>query len=515
MLRGEDEFIAVRVQVNVYSNATVTEAQANEVLDRANVVYLNAKANLHVYKVKYYNNERPPNGEHSRLTEADRRAIFKSALDSPTKKLALCFVEQPNINRLDAIGICLENGPVSIIKLSNHSDNIKRAGDTTAHEFGHSFGLDDINDPKNLMHERDSGSELGLTDAQRRTIKKNALPYHHPVKKKESKKEPAQTKPKSSGMSFHFNSTNPAAPDYLNVAIVSMASEDENPDFDVRIQLLGLMPVPGAAGLYRLLFDTDNNPGTGVVILGYPGIDKELRVNTFPSGDIMYRCRNIATNTFTSLSGTRKTCVEHQDYVVPSIDEDMAHAFEFSVPKTLLDLNGGRFYNVKVIVQQGLTIYDEFQFELDLSAEQAGPQLSTTTGQIGPGSFSVTLEGSQFEPNAEIKLMANRTVLATLYSDLNGTFTETVTIPSCTPGDVLYLFAVETISQDDAYTVVHRIPSACDANCDGVVNTADIPFFARVLLGLASPCSPCAGDINADGALDALDIKKFIEYLQD
>ena len=58
-------------------------------------------------------------------------------------------------------------------------------------------------------------------------------------------------------------------------------------------------------------------------------------------------------------------------------------------------------------------------------------------------------------------------------------------------------------------------PTLCgDANCDGVVDTADIDGFVHVLMnGTPAPgclTSAAAADINGDGVVDTADIDAFV-----
>lgn len=55
--------------------------------------------------------------------------------------------------------------------------------------------------------------------------------------------------------------------------------------------------------------------------------------------------------------------------------------------------------------------------------------------------------------------------------------------------------------------------TACDANCDSIRNGRDIQAFVNRVLGAGTPCSPCAGDMNASGGADAADISAFVSCL--
>ncbi len=51
-----------------------------------------------------------------------------------------------------------------------------------------------------------------------------------------------------------------------------------------------------------------------------------------------------------------------------------------------------------------------------------------------------------------------------------------------------------------------------DVNCDGVVNSSDVPYFASVLLGVdTQPCHMDAADLTGDGLADGNDAQLFLE----
>lgn len=55
--------------------------------------------------------------------------------------------------------------------------------------------------------------------------------------------------------------------------------------------------------------------------------------------------------------------------------------------------------------------------------------------------------------------------------------------------------------------------NACDVNCDGSINGFDIQPLRDLLLGVGTPCAPCAADTNSDGSINAQDIQRFVECL--
>jgi hypothetical protein len=60
--------------------------------------------------------------------------------------------------------------------------------------------------------------------------------------------------------------------------------------------------------------------------------------------------------------------------------------------------------------------------------------------------------------------------------------------------------------------VVPDCPGA-DANCDEFVTTDDVGPFVDLLLGLGVPCSPCAGDVDGNSAVDGADVAPFVAEL--
>lgn len=55
--------------------------------------------------------------------------------------------------------------------------------------------------------------------------------------------------------------------------------------------------------------------------------------------------------------------------------------------------------------------------------------------------------------------------------------------------------------------------NACDTNCSGGNNGADIQAFVNRLLGVGTPCSSCAGDLNNSGTVTSDDIALFVACL--
>lgn len=48
-----------------------------------------------------------------------------------------------------------------------------------------------------------------------------------------------------------------------------------------------------------------------------------------------------------------------------------------------------------------------------------------------------------------------------------------------------------------------------DANCDGSFTATDVSAFVNAMLGVGSPCSPCAGDIDGNGVTNGKDVQSY------
>ncbi|MCB9853331.1 MAG: hypothetical protein H6819_09575 [Phycisphaerales bacterium] len=68
-----------------------------------------------------------------------------------------------------------------------------------------------------------------------------------------------------------------------------------------------------------------------------------------------------------------------------------------------------------------------------------------------------------------------------------------------------------------AGTLTITVSDGCDpfdVNCDGAVDGRDVqPLVSSLLTHTPSSCSPCAGDTDANGATDMLDIQIFVDRL--
>ncbi|MCG3129206.1 MAG: hypothetical protein CHACPFDD_04124 [Phycisphaerae bacterium] len=53
----------------------------------------------------------------------------------------------------------------------------------------------------------------------------------------------------------------------------------------------------------------------------------------------------------------------------------------------------------------------------------------------------------------------------------------------------------------------------CDVNCDGAVDGFDIEPLVELLIGIGTPCAPCAGDMDGDGQVNGFDVDPFVNSL--
>ena len=134
-----------------------------------------------------------------------------------------------------------------------------------------------------------------------------------------------------------------------------------------------------------------------------------------------------------------------------------------------------------------------FTAKLDIDSVSGSGDTAALTTSAGPVTGIVAGSGQTFAASLDTTAAGSFSATYTLnISDEN--------LPGDVSGTSLTLTLMgQVIACDGA-----------DANCDATVNLADIDAFVNVLLGNASPCSSCAGDVNTDGSRNGKDIQSFV-----
>ena len=80
------------------------------------------------------------------------------------------------------------------------------------------------------------------------------------------------------------------------------------------------------------------------------------------------------------------------------------------------------------------------------------------------------------------------------------------------PNDGIWQGPVASPLGDFAFRLRTGLTPPCnsaDANCDGSFTAADVSSFVNAMLGVGTPCSPCAGDVDDNGVTNGQDIQAY------
>jgi hypothetical protein len=272
---------------------------------------------------------------------------------------------------------------------------------------------------------------------------------------------PAENKPQALGIALDPDPLNAAAPDFQNVFSASVRAFDDEPDYSVQLDLAGLIPATGAATTYAMLFNTDSRADTGTAVDGYPGIDKILRIDLNDAGFPSYALQDAVTLSTVPLSGMLTHSLEFRDAdeSTPEFAEPHHDKFEIALPKSLLPLSGGRFFDIPVVTGHADSTTDQFELGLDLHYELEGPQLSADVGDVSPLAHIVHLTGSNFVADSLVDIIAGGVLLQTVNIDANGNFSVSIDLPADSMrGRLLYFDAVQQNATDYGFTAVSVVP---------------------------------------------------------
>jgi hypothetical protein len=134
------------------------------------------------------------------------------------------------------------------------------AGFNLAHEIGHTAGLPHSNDENNLMEGR-SGGGSQLEPSQQLVVQIAA------IRRRANSEHRAWTDPVAD-----------ASPGYIDLRLGSLFAQSLAGTLEIASSLAGFFPAANVNVRLEVLFDTDNNPSTGVTVGAQTGVDKRLRV---------------------------------------------------------------------------------------------------------------------------------------------------------------------------------------------------------------------------------------------
>ncbi len=212
-------------------------------------------------------------------------------------KLAVAHSDVDSIQALEnnARGVALHGQPTVIIR---QLATVELTGSTLAHEIIHTFNLEHPKEgtpedtPGNILTpglegrdaftnstDPDKGIEnTQITDGQLATIERTGFLKQWGMKG--SRRSPGRKIEYAGGaIVVPAEDQLPGQPAWLDIQSVDVTSELAQDQVQFLLHVGERLPTaPGSEAVYRFLMDTDNDPGTGVMIQGVAGVDREIEV---------------------------------------------------------------------------------------------------------------------------------------------------------------------------------------------------------------------------------------------
>ena len=233
-------------------------------------------------------------------------------------------IEIPPIGSEPTLG--LRGYPCVLLK-ADDSD----LGFNLAHEVGHTAGLPHRADENNLMEDSTGGGSQ-LDPAQQLAIQIAA------IRRRANSEHRAWTDP-----------IGDASPSFIDLRFGSLFAQSLAGPLEIATSLAGVFPAAADVSVrLEVLFDTDNNPGTGASVGGQAGVDKRLQVTltgrppfTGAQGTMTAVLIDVATGTSTSLTPGR---VDRVSLLLDFADQssDFADVIRQGVPFPALGVTAAR-----------------------------------------------------------------------------------------------------------------------------------------------------------------------------
>jgi len=514
-----DEFINVPIVINIMNGADITEDQAKEAVKAANEIYKQAGIKFTVHKINTGVAD-PGGGDGSSLTREDRDKLRENGVNElPMKKgVKVTFAATPDAGDANVNGLTIHKTPCSICRKT------ARTGETMAHEIGHILTLSDVyaeGTEGRLMHgvfSDRTGTEL--TDAEKEEIKKEAQKRACKTEVKAAPETPAETKNNGGGLGANSGTLAPTAPLWQDVLMGQFTRIDPDPFYQLRLTSRGIVP-PSNSWAYDVLFDTDADAASGVVLRGLPGIDARVFIQvsgTFvfgqlirfnpPSTAVIPVVRIVEPEYVTVLTGEPR-------------EDPGSDVFEVDIPIVAMQLlPSAPVIPVHFVSGPNPSVnVDLVSLQFEQDQRQHGPFVQVFPPNIAPGDTPIlSFFGEGFTPGAFVDLTVDDLPAGSAPVGPAGGFSAPIFLDEVFPGgasggDYFFVTAQErSEAATFAYSVVHIdlgsgggcASCAADYNQDGGVDGADVEaFFADWENGLA--CS----DVNQDGGVDGADVEFF------
>jgi autotransporter-associated beta strand protein len=491
-----DTVYSVPAVVNIHEGATVTDdqgnvtnmtaAQANAAIDRANKIMKQNGSGVQFKRVMTITGVKNPDGSggyssdpnYESFNEDQRQQAIKDAGQilhdyTQDKGIKIDFVKNPDDQQLWT-GCAYHRTPKVFVKADPPNND---PGSIIVHETFHILTLDyhviqpwdwpPPNDPWNRWF-RESGAnnrimypwDDGRTDFQLNQTEKSEIQWGASRLGKGEFKIPGTTVsvPSSGQRAAKSGPTAIQGPAYMSIQFAYVSSDGPLPDFTIELGLGGMVPT-GGAGTYQLFINTDNNAATGISVWGHNGIDKIIRAVVSGPGAAQFFLDDPTAGSV-PLTGSFAREPEFFCGGAPPLAPKAQDGCDWllaTVPKSLLGLSPGRYFDMLCLSGDTASPNDAFGMTLDMFADFAGPQLHADLGLVNPATDTLTLSGEGYTPNTMINLCLDNKVFDTAETDAAGQFIKEVNLPLGLPDVVYWLTADDPVTLDYGFAVINTV----------------------------------------------------------
>ncbi|MFG0326853.1 MAG: GC-type dockerin domain-anchored protein [Phycisphaerales bacterium JB037] len=491
---GADDWIELPVVVNLYKGCSVTKAESEAYVKRANEVLKQAKIKLKIVHTnesfEVGNNDANQSGTED--AEAERKGKEELKNKAEGKGIKINFTDNPWTEKPGTNAWAKHKSPVIFLKENaDAAKQTEKTGNTIAHEICHVLTIDydlyTADSKGRLMHGTDGRTGTTLTDAEKEEIRKEAA-KRGKIQEKPAGPPPSTPKQKETALGFNGN---PASPnDHLGVKDAMVTAEQGDFEYAFRINTGGLVPA-GVPDNYLFVLDIDADPATGVPCFGVPGAEFLIQVQPDPLADIVFVMGQdllVPTNQIFT-EGTLITEMKFQEVIDGMIGtpEPAFDAVDFKLPIGFFGPPISDTATVVALSADGFGPVDGLAMELDRLDGFRGPIVMTSDGEIdAAGGEAFTVSGGEFTPGALLDIELDDELIGGVPANGIGDFGTLLSLPPTTPTGTYFLTVSDPLTGDFGFAVIDVI---------------GLPPCPADLTGSSDPNDPSYGvpDGDADG----------------
>lgn len=471
----------IPVIINIYNNSGITEEEARKAVEEASKILGQAGYKLTVVKVNTGVTAGDDGDGDLTSTERERvRNEGQKELDkTPNKKgIKICFVRTPTLETPDNPGVAVHHNPVVIVR---NRGTAELTGQTIAHEIGHVLSLSSghkIDDTTtadegghapdktgrsgrgNLMAPSDYREGTHLTPDQiKEILKKRYVVGKCSVQWKQvypALKEKQQYGTKTDDLGDIGLEVFP----YFDISSITLWSIDGADSIEGQLSLGGLFSGTVEA-TYALVFDSDNNDGTGYSYGGFTGIEFVLMLNVTGSGD-SYLISGVVRELSTGLTQTLpETPVMETTEELLDLDYNAIPVYDilfFKLPKEYVGIDITLISTVTTIpigvlsIENGLFIHDNSSLVLNLNQWENDPSLNTHMAVPIPGAdYPISICG--LKPNSKFSLYVDERLVFVDSLNDSGGFSGSFVFPSDLSNTEMHFLTAQDETGEFAYSI--------------------------------------------------------------